>query len=306
MNKPNLLIVGAQKSGTTSLHNYLSQHPDVFMSEMKELAYFSRENRPFLVPNEKDHIGYQWYSKRAHIDCDYKYIKEFNKCKNEKIIGESSAEYLYYSNTADDVYRFNPNMKIIIVLRNPVNRAFSAYSDLKLKLSDIGSFNEELTLENKRIHELYHYKWHFKNVGMYYHQVKTYLEYFPEEQIKIILFENLISDSSLVMKDICNFLDVDNSFYEEYNFEKYNFSGTPKNRVLFNWMNQRNPIKTLFKEFIPYNIRRNIKRTVNNNNLNKEKMNAEICNELKIYFQNDIEQLENMINVDLSKWKGDC
>lgn len=306
MNKPNLLIVGAQKSGTTSLHEYLSQHPDVFMSEMKELAYFSRENRPFLVPDEKDHIGYQWYSKRSHIDCDYKYIKKFNKCKNEKIVGESSAEYLYYSNTANDIYRFNPNMKIIIVLRNPVNRAFSAYSDLKLKLSDIGSFSEELTLENKRIHELYHYKWHFKNVGMYYHQVRTYLEYFPEEQIKIVLFENFISDSSLVMKDICNFLDIDNSFYEEYKFEKYNFSGTPKNRVLFNWINQRHPIKTLLKKCIPSYLRQNIKRTVNSNNLNKEKMNVESCNELKTFFRNDIEQLENMMNVDLSKWKGDC
>jgi len=305
MKKPNLLIVGAQKSGTTSLHNYLSHHPDVHMSKIKELAYFSREHRPFSVPNKEDHIGYLWYSKRLQINCEEEYLEHFSKHKNEKIVGESSAEYLYYFNTAQNIYRFNPHMKIVIVLRNPANRAFSAYSDLKFKLPDIGSFSEELELENERISQSYHYKWHFKAVGMYYQQVKAYLEYFPKDQIKIILFEDFIADTSTVMKEVCKFLGISHSFYEGYNFKKHNFSGVPKNRVLSDWINRKHPIKNLFKKLTPNSMLQRIKRTINNMNLAKENMDAEIQIRLRQFYKNDIEQLEDMIKIDLSQWKGD-
>ena len=239
------------------------------------------------------------------INSDEEYLEYFSKHKKKKIVGESSAEYLYYFNTAQNIYRFNPHMKIIIVLRNPINRAFSAYSDLKLKLPNIGSFSQELALENERISKSYHYKWHFKAVGMYYQQVKAYLEQFPRGQIKIILFEDFITDTSAVMKEVCEFLGINYSFYRGYNFEKHNFSGIPKNKVLSDWVNRRNPIKNLFKKLIPNSMRKKIKRRVNKVNLAKENMDAEIQIKLQQFYKNDIEQLEDIIKIDLSQWKGE-
>jgi hypothetical protein len=119
--KPNLFIAGAAKSGTTSLCKYLSQHPEIFLCYPKEPRYFSSKYKNFPHNGPGDYVADNFTIKE-----ESKYIDLFKSIKHEKIIGEASLDYLYFSNSAYDIKKYSPNAKVIIILRNPIDRAFSA------------------------------------------------------------------------------------------------------------------------------------------------------------------------------------
>lgn len=143
---PNFFIVGAAKSGTTSLYHYLKQHPEIYMSPVKEPKYF------LASINKFPHNG------PGDIEVDKKiirtwdeYLKLFSNASVEKCIGEASCGYLYYCElVAPSIKRISPEAKIIIVLRNPVERAFSAYCYLFREGRETLSFEEALKIEEER------------------------------------------------------------------------------------------------------------------------------------------------------------
>lgn len=175
--KPNFFIVGAPKAGTTFLSYYLSQHPDIFMSEVKEPNYFSRIQKqgPSIVYDDED-----------------KYLQLFTKSKGESIIGEASTTYLYFKGTEDRIYNFNKEARILISLRNPVERAYSHY------LMDRDKYGREKYPVNKvLLDEKYipMYGFHGELVNpyiypsKYFNHVRRYIKKFGRKKVKILLFE---------------------------------------------------------------------------------------------------------------------
>src|SRR5699024_2758818 len=172
---PNLFIVGVAKAATTSLYKYLQSHEDIYFPEHKEPNYLSSPYKTMPHKGTGDDI--------SDRECIYDADVYFNLFRNrtEKIIGEASVDYLYYYKTADQISELNPQSKIIICLRNPIDRAFSAYWHLINDGREKLSFEEALEKEKERKSKNYEYIWCYKETGMYCKKVKYYLDTFGRQ-----------------------------------------------------------------------------------------------------------------------------
>jgi len=204
---PNFFIVGAPKAGTTSLYEYLKYIPGIFMSPIKEPNYFSIKTIP------DNH-------RTKPIRDKEKYLGLFKEIKDETIIGEASPTYLAEPEAAEEIHSISPNAKILISLRDPVERTYSQYLMHVRDGQWNHSFHEQLKKElNAKID--------FKNRniglrwGFYFDDVKKFLNVFGKTQIKIIIFEEWIKNVGKELQEIINFLDVDYKL-KKINEEQYN------------------------------------------------------------------------------------
>lgn len=297
---PNFLIVGATKSGTTSLYYYLKQHPEIYMSPAKEPHFLICHTLEF--PHRGIRDGFIDTSLMVKDSREYK--KLFSGVKNETRIGEASTGYLYYYETAiPQIKRILGNIKIVIILRNPIDRAYSAYIMAIKGQKEFLSFEDALAEEEKRIKNNWFLLWHYTKQGFYYKQVKAYFENFSE--VKLYLFDDLEKKPLRLMKDIYSFLGVDNSFVPNVS-TRYNVSGIAKYKLVHNVLLRPNPIKSLSKLILKTLIGNETKvaigQKLKSNLLKKPAMKTETREYLKKVFREDILALQDLINRDLSRW----
>lgn len=290
--KPNFFVVGAAKSGTTSLWMYLKQHPDVFMPEtinLKEPAYFCH------LYGVKDYK---------------KYISIFEKAKGIKAIGEASHAYLSSPESASWIKEFNPLAKIIIILRNPVERAYSLYNWMISEGYEwVFPFEKALAIEEKRLQDEkfqhnnpeYWYNYLYFNSGLYSKQIKRYFNVFPKEQIRIFLFEDLRENPIGLTQQIYNFLGVDPSFIPN-NTKIYNSKKTPK-FVRLQFFCKQKLYQYLRKMRIPKSRKIQSKTLQLNCSIGKnEKINLKTRKKLQFWYEKDIKETADLINRDLEHW----
>ena len=295
-NKPNFLLVGAAKSGTTSLFNYLTQHSDIYIPEVKECRFFSQ------LPNNYKGLGAEFFPNSGITD-ERVYFKLF--CEHEdKVCGDMSNDYLYYyEKSIKNIKKYLGNeIKIVIVLRNPIDRAYSNYMHHISDGWENISFEQALDDENRRIEENWGWSYHYVKTGMYYYQVKAYLDNF--RQTKIYFFEELKFKDSL-LKDLYAFLEV--RFTKELKDNKeYNVSGYPRNKLIHNLLNKDNAIKKIIKpvvnSILPKGSIQKVVSNIQNKNLKKVSMKNDTRERLKNVFEDDIKKLSNLIEKDLSHW----
>jgi len=191
---PNLFIVGAPKAGTTSLYHYLNQVPGIYMSPIKEPNYFSAKTR-----GEK-HTEKPIRDKK-------KYLQLFENVENSKYIGEASPTYLDDPKAPFLIHKINPISKIIISLRDPVERAYSHY----LMVKELGKtnliFREQIMKEIAKTPDINSTHLHL-HVGFYSKWVNVYLETFGKNQVKILIFEEFISNPKHALDEILKFLHL--------------------------------------------------------------------------------------------------
>ncbi|WP_174614758.1 sulfotransferase family protein [Virgibacillus ihumii] len=292
---PNLFIVGAAKAATTSVYKYLRNHDEVFFPDHKEPNYLSRDYKQFPHQGPGDLV-----SDKECIDDEVEYFNLF-KNRNEKIIGEASVDYLYYYKTADKIFELNNEAKIVICLRNPMDRAFSAYWHLVSDGRETLSFEEALNKEDERINNNFEYIWHYKTTGLYYEQVKYYIEKFGQENVYLLVYEDFAQDPHYYINDVLEFLNL-NKLVGEANYHRNNPSGVPKNKLVNNVVRNQNVLKSLLKRVLPVNFRQELKAKILNKNLTKPDMKSETRKHLLQYYMVDIEKLENLTSLDLKKW----
>lgn len=301
-NFPDFLIIGAAKAGTTSLHNYLTSHSSLALSQPKEPKFLSYQSgiRKFEGPGDSS-----VYSGIIKSLADYNnlFYEETHNVRK----GESSADSLYYFQSVIPVIKnIIGDPSIIILLRNPVERAFSAYTHLRRDNRETLSFEDALAVEQDRIEKGYEFIWHYKNVGRYAEQVNAYIDNFSK--IKIFLFEDLKDNPQKVTNDTCNFIGV--SPVKINAAKVYNKSGIPKEnwqtKTFSRFFKSENHVKNILKPLIPKHLRQNIrskaKEQLFDKNLVKPKMNPETRKMLIEYFREDILNLQTLINRDLSNW----
>lgn len=298
-NLPNFLIVGAARSGTTSLYYYLKQHPEIYMSPVKEPH--------FLVYHalEFPHRGGQDGMFDENIVKDFaEYKSLFSNVKAEMKIGEASTAYLYYyKNAIPKIKKTLGDIKIVVILRNPIDRAYSAYMHQIRYNTEYLSFEDALREEKKRIKNNWAPYWYYRDVGFYYEQVKAYLENFSD--VKLYLLEDLEKNPLRLAKDIYSFLAVDNSFVPDIS-TRYNVSGVAKYKLVHNVLLRPNPIKSLSKLILKTLIGNERKvaigQKLRSNLLKKPAMKTETREYLKKVFREDILALQDLIDRDLSHW----
>ncbi|MDA8641899.1 sulfotransferase [Flavobacteriaceae bacterium] len=293
--KPNFLIVGAAKAGTTALYYYLKQHPDIGFPDLKEPKYFSS------IKLNLPHKGIGDHSVDKYAVKDWtEYLNLFKSLTKYKRIGEVSPDYLFYhKETAFSIKRILGDIPIIIVLRNPIKRAFSAYMYLKRDSREPLTFKEGLDAEDERLENNWDFIWGYKKGGLYFEQVKTFFNTFSN--VKVILQEDLKINTDSVIKELCSFLDVNPDFKLDTSLE-HNPSGNPKNVIAKFLLNRNNKIATNFREFLKSVFPRSILENVASRSLEKKSISKSDQALLKNYFQEDITKLEILLNRDLSKW----
>ena len=310
MKLPNFFIVGSAKSGTTSIYNYLKQHPDIFMSPIKETHHFSTDIdsskfRPDYAANLNINID-SWLDGdqkkeifHAFVKDWDKYLKLFKNSENQKAIGEVTNSYLYSKEAAKNIQSKFPEGKIIMILRNPVERAFSHFlMDLKSGL-ETGSFLEAFKKDMAKSNKGWGISNVYYEIGMYYEQVKRYLTVFPQEQIKIILYDDYRNDAKKTLKEICNFLNIDSNFEFEFSKE-HNKAMIPKSGAVALMMRQKG-LKVFAKKIFPKSWK-NIISKIFFTNKNLPKLSVDDRKYLIELYKEDIQKLAQLINRDLTSW----
>ncbi|MFY7806283.1 MAG: sulfotransferase [Limnoraphis robusta] len=299
MNMPNFLIIGASKAGTTALYEYLKQHPQIYMSPMKELRFFAIEGQNLNFCGPWDQVEIDRYS----IKTLEAYQQQFQDVSDEIAIGEASPWYLYSEQACQRIKYHIPNVKLIAILRDPVERAYSHFSMHVLQGREpLNDFTQAIEQEEIRIQNNWGWAWHYINRGLYYGQLKRYFNTFDQSQIKVYLYRDLKNNPVALLQDIFQFLDVDASLIPDFSV-KHNVSGTPKNKTLHSFLTHKNPIKTLLKPLIPSRVRQKISTHIKNQNLVKSKVPTEVRQKLiKEVYQEDILKLQDLIKRDLSHW----
>jgi hypothetical protein len=297
MNDPDFLIVGAARCGTTALYYYLRQHPHVFLPDQKEPCYYCfAGERPTY---KKGKFAFA-------ITEQSKYEKLFKNSKPGQIKGEISTPYLYlHERTIQNINKIHSSpakLKIIIVLRNPIERAYSQYLWRVRDGRENLSFENALKEEKKRMEENYSFDYFYSHRGLYFRQVKNYLENF--KNVKIVLFENFRSDFETTMKDILTFLQVDTGFkFARKN--DVNRSAFPRFGTLGKLITVESKIKFKLLSILPAETRLSIKEHFNRWN-SSNKFPLPISESAKIYlreyYKEDVSSLSTLTGLNLSSW----
>lgn len=219
MTMPNFFIIGAMKAGTTSLWEYLNQHPEIYMSPVKEPNYFIFRGEEFNweTPEKEGafHEHLRGLKKVGFVVTDgEEYEGLFRGVKGEKAIGEASISYLQSAKAAKEIKKDIPAAKLIAILRDPVERAYSQYRQLVRTGSEIcSSFEGAIRREENGLRPRMCLGWqNIKASSFYAEPLNRYFKLFLREQIKIILFEDIKKDAGQVSRSIFDFLGVDSGF----------------------------------------------------------------------------------------------
>ncbi|HKZ33967.1 MAG TPA: sulfotransferase [Candidatus Nanoarchaeia archaeon] len=279
MRRPNLFIVGAGRSGTTTLYEWLKQHPDVFMSEVKGPNFFGEEPNPAFKEFHKN---------------EKKYLSLFAKAGNKKILGEAS--HYFWSETAPkEIKKFNPEAKIIILLRHPMEIAYSYY-----KNGDIPNnipFEESINLNTEDLKKMWEKLKFSRNL-------KNYLDAFGKKNVNIIFLDEMEKNPEKVYSVLCDFLRIDNR--HPIKFEIHNKSRDLKNKW-FLWVLEKLPtgFKLFLKSIIPKGKINKMRKSAINFTTQRQRkysLKPDIRKKLNNRFKKEILVTGKFIGKDLSHW----
>lgn len=298
MEWPNFLIIGAARSGTTALYEYLLQHPEIAMTEPKEPHYFAFPDQilTFSGPGDSETIN------RKAVTRATDYNRLFRKLGNVKSVGEASVSYLYYPGACAQIRQATPEARILCILRHPAERAYSAFSYLSSRLFEPESlFENALADEPRRIKENWHHLWHYRAMGFYGEQLERYYSAFGREQVMTILYDDFRSDPDRTLRECFLFLGVDPQYKPGY-APATNYSGKPKNKLLSRLMTREHPIKSLLKPLIPPAVRQKIRSKLGKANMQRVGMDPQTRQALIETYREDIVRLQDLLGRDLSGW----
>lgn len=299
---PNFLVGGPPKCASTSLNFYLKQHPEIFMSPVKQTKFFSLDYDQGI---------------------DFYLQTYFAGVGNEKMVGEATPTYFLLPFVIDRIRKFNPDMKIIFCLRNPVERAFSGWSmrmnngteDLPFRQAMEENMNQRKTLtlmgeegakqwfaDQKRGNRQDDsgYRTYIQG-SMYAYNLKKYYAQFPPSQIKVIFLDSLKKDLHGTLKGVFSFLGVDDS-YTIQNTEEKNTYKKSKLKFLDPILGKNKKLSKLLSKLMPKSFKKKILDTMyvegSKNNITPE--DRKFAYEV---FKDEITELEKLLGVDLSHWK---
>ncbi|GDX51731.1 hypothetical protein LBMAG27_07780 [Bacteroidota bacterium] len=309
-NLPNFFIVGAAKAGTTSLYNYLRQHPDIFLPSIKEVNYFCTDIKPenFRPDYARSvYFNFDEYIKKGmkdevfhgYIQLWNQYVKIFEPAKNKKAIGELSNTYLFSKVAAENIFKKFPAAKIIMVLRNPVDRAYSHYlMDNRMGLEKKG-FTEAMENDIAKSEKGWGISNLYYELGLYFEQVKRFFSCFSEKQILVIKYDDFIRNPLNELKNICAFLTVDENFSFNTNL-KYNQATVPRNRLVA-WIRKQKRIAAFVKSKMPESLKSKSKNILFTQK-NTSKMSQVERDYLNKLYHEDVLRLAELVNLDFTDW----
>lgn len=292
--RPNLFVVGAPKSGTTAIVEYLRQHPEVFFPLRKELAYFGSDLQ---------------YTKLSVRDSNHnEYLKHFADWRNEKWAGEGSVWYLFSTTAAKEIKQFSPNARIVIMLRNPVDVMYSNYyQSLYNGNENLPTFEEALAAEHDRkqgrripksamvVNAIF-----YRESVKYTQQVRRYFDVFGHDYVYVIIYDDFKQDNVAVYNRLLGFLEIDKGFQPQFQIIN------PNKQVRFAHLRNalKNPLFVVLTRRFPKTAHRANAyfRQINTKYTDRPPMKAELRQMLLEEYRPEIQQLGSLLGRNLSHW----
>ena len=286
---PNFFIVGAPKAGTTSLYYYLKRHPEVFMSPVKEPNFFSYSET----------VKQNLYHKEKGVGTLEEYKELFASANgHHKAIGEASVSYLFYPSVPEKIKQMVPGARIIISLRNPVERAYSHYY-MEHKLGYVSESFEDIVFKRSKHPNAHLYYQQFVELGLYYEQVKRYFDAFGKDQVRVFIYDDLTDKLESMILAVFDFLAIDKTYIPSLE-GRYNTYSIPRN-PFFRKLYSQKRLRTIAKKLVPTEKVEAIKDIFLTRDKKVDKNEATV-KELKRIFTPDIKELEKLIHRNLSAW----
>ena len=290
MHVPNFFILGATKSGTTSLHHYLNQHPEIYLPQEKEVQFF--------IDDQLFSRGLEYYRKYY-----------FPGVEKEQVVGEATPLYFHrpdiviprlHSTLSSD------SLKFIIVLRDPVKRAWSHYLHMCRLGEETLSFEEAMEVEPERMKDQPIGWYSYFSDGLYATLLSQWFKSFDRDQFLVLTFDELSVDLNNTLRRIFSFLEVDSSMTIA-DLSVKNEAGMARSRWLMAMLMGRFPGARLFKALFPLHFRRKIGMQLRHLNTkrpdNPEELDAVMEIKLRKRYASDINHLESLLQRSLSSWK---
>ena len=298
LRKPDFFIVGAPKSGTTSLFFYLKQHPEIFMPARKELYCFCNDL----------HFQYPLLS-------EAQFLNYYRGCKNEKRAGDATVWNLLSAKAAKNIFEFNPDARIIILLRNPVEVMQSLHANHVFNGNEpISDFEEALSVTDERkkgndiphgmkspLESLFYY-----DVVDYSPQLERYFSVFGNENVKVILFDDFAGRTAAIYSDALKFLEVTEAFTPDFSI--HNKRKAARSYTLTKLVTQApEPIKKAAKLLAPHQShRRDVMMNwiwkINSKNQEPQSLNSRLQKAILQRLAPSIQKTEKILHRDLSAW----
>lgn len=288
---PNFLIVGAVKCGTTSLYQYLNQHPDVFMSERKEPNFFTGPTHGNRVTEAEYHAL-------------------FEPGASHKARGEASVAYLYDPVSPEAIHRtLGPDTRIVISIRNPVDAAYSLWGHMVRAGGEKLPFQEALAAEPARLEDEafrkskvgWLYSFAYADRARFAPQVERYLTRFGPDRVKVYVFEEFFRAPREHFADLCRFLGIDDAFVPE--FRVYNPTGPVLSTTLRDLLHEYRPWKAPFKLLLPVRARKWIRTRVywlnRRDDVKLPALAPEVRAQVWALFEADVARLEQLLGRNL-------
>jgi hypothetical protein len=299
---PNFLVVGAAKAGTTALHEYLGQHPEVFLPDRQEPSFFAFDGQPinFRGPN-----GSYAAVNQTAVRSLAEYEALFSVASPGALRGEVSPVYLYWPGTAERIRARLPQVKLCIILRDPANRAFSGYMHaVREGKEPEADFASALAAEPQRIRDNWGFMWRYADLGHYPAQIRRYLDVFPPEQLEIVLYDDLRRDPAALCQRLFRFVGADPAFRPDTSV-RHNVSGRPRSRGIHDLLRRDGPLRGVARTAAPILGRERLRRAqarLSSANLAEQTFPAQQRAQLVAAFRSEVEELAELIGRDLQAW----
>lgn len=294
---PDFIVIGAARAGTTALYSYLRQHPQIFMPDIKEPNFFAFEGETLDCRGPgADFIN------NSFTELD-EYQALFSGSQPGEICGEASPLYLFSPKAPARIKHHVPGAKLIVILRNPVEQAFSHYLyATKQAIETEVDFNKALMLEDERMAAGWQPLFAYSKFPRYGEQLARFFDTFPRGQILIRTYEDFQQNPTDLMRDIFDFVGANPEFEPDMS-KKMNAGGVPKNRTLQDFLMKPNPITRAIGKVVPQDIRLSIRdRIAAMNVTNEVAMPVKARVTLADRLRSDIDLLSKLTGRDYSHW----
>ena len=310
---PTFFIVGAPKTGTTSLYHYLKQHPQIYMSPVKEPCYFASEvrleyfNKEFVSSARRKSLRLRQFLEGPMTGVDpggivenpEDYVSLFKNVDGESALGEASVCYLRSPTAAANIRSRIPEAKIIVILRDPAERAFSEYLHYAANGLVRRSFREHIERSARNTCREFSTLYPLLENGQYYGQVKTYLELFPNANIRIYLYEEAWADPLAFLHALFEFLEVDLGFRADVSHRSLQRQAP---RLLTSYyLSHKSVIAPRLRALAPKVIRDCVRPLLFRSH-DSLRMDASDRRFLCEFYQDDVRRLSSLLDRDLGAW----
>jgi hypothetical protein len=295
---PQFLVIGAARSGTTALYEYLEEHPGLFLTDPKEPHHYAFAGAPptFTGPGDRQTIN------RLAVTDRTAYSQLYRGARPDQLRGEASVSTLYYPGAITRLRAEVPDARLICVLRDPADRAFSAYAFMRTRgWEPLDTFEAALADEARRIDEGWHHIWHYTGMGRYGEQLRHVLDVFPRDQLLALRHEDLVADPDAALTEVYAFLGVP-GVSRTVQPDPHR-SGEPRSKLLSRLVTRHHPLKKLVAPFVPVSVQRRIRQKIVARNIVRSDYGDGTRADLVAAFRADVELTEQLTGLDLSAWR---